>query len=276
MSLDIQKAVWGTQTRMRANCRLVLLKLADHANAQGVCWPSVQYLAETTGMSTRTVIRSIASLREAGLVIVEANKSPRNHRANRYRICLERIGAARPGEGSCAWNNSSTDNLSRKLNSSSVNLSPSHVTQATASGDKRDHPPAPPIRKNHQEPSTRPDQDEVGEALSLMVRADLSLRGEQVARALRSVVAEELRKGARLQDVTRNLAAKWRLFVVNRDRGRFGISGWKAENFFAGGPWQDEQRWPWRPEFRPEPKVRFVDPATVYNGPEYRRRQAGA
>jgi hypothetical protein len=64
-----------------------------------------------------------------------------------------------------------------------------------------------------------------------------------------------------------------RRYRAAREAGKFTIHGWNDANFIAGGHWRDEQSWPWRPEHRPEPKMRYVDPATLYDGPEYQRAE---
>jgi DNA-binding transcriptional ArsR family regulator len=51
--------------------KLVLLKLADAANDDGVCWPFVGTIARDVGVSVRSVERHVAALREAGLVDAE-------------------------------------------------------------------------------------------------------------------------------------------------------------------------------------------------------------
>lgn len=48
--------------------RLVLLALADHADQTGRCNPSIARIRESTGISDRGVRRSLAALRDAGLV----------------------------------------------------------------------------------------------------------------------------------------------------------------------------------------------------------------
>lgn len=51
-----------------ASEKLVLLLLADHANAQGVCWPSVGLLADEACLSKRQVQRALARLIATGTV----------------------------------------------------------------------------------------------------------------------------------------------------------------------------------------------------------------
>ena len=56
----------------RGGARLVLLTLADRADDQGVCWPSVADIAKRAGISERHVRRIIAGLVRAGeLAIVK-------------------------------------------------------------------------------------------------------------------------------------------------------------------------------------------------------------
>jgi DnaD/phage-associated family protein len=62
--------------------KLVLLALADNANDEGDCWPSVETIARKTSLSTRSVIRSIKKLKTIGLVMVEK----RRENSNKYHL----------------------------------------------------------------------------------------------------------------------------------------------------------------------------------------------
>ncbi|SBS37118.1 hypothetical protein VTO7225_02641 [Vibrio toranzoniae] len=48
--------------------KLVLLKLADNADARGVCFPSLNYLAQYCEVSVRTVKRHLNELEKQGFV----------------------------------------------------------------------------------------------------------------------------------------------------------------------------------------------------------------
>lgn len=50
---------------------VVLLKLADQANDDGVCWPSRRTIAEHCRLSVRTIVRKIEAMETAGLLRVE-------------------------------------------------------------------------------------------------------------------------------------------------------------------------------------------------------------
>lgn len=48
--------------------KLVALVLADHANGDGLCWPSYRRIAEWTGMDKRTIQRHVRFLIDIGVV----------------------------------------------------------------------------------------------------------------------------------------------------------------------------------------------------------------
>jgi hypothetical protein len=61
-----------------------MLALADRADDNGFCWPSIDDLAERTKLSPRAVQKAIAALVEIGELEVENGGG--RHRSNRYRI----------------------------------------------------------------------------------------------------------------------------------------------------------------------------------------------
>ncbi|HEN3610151.1 TPA: helix-turn-helix domain-containing protein [Yersinia enterocolitica] len=74
--------------------KLVLIKLADNANDQGECWPSVPYIAEQCEISERSVQNHIQKLVKNGLVRIEERKSDNGlNRSNVYHLRLNSAGA---------------------------------------------------------------------------------------------------------------------------------------------------------------------------------------
>ncbi len=84
MSTRIMSLVWPLQ--MSAAQKAVLVSLADQANDDGVCWPSVTTLCERTCLSPRSVQRALACLIESGFVAVDQ----RSGRSTIYRISVSR------------------------------------------------------------------------------------------------------------------------------------------------------------------------------------------
>ena len=69
--MSIRATVWAFEQDLPTNAKFVLVKLADNANDDGVCWPSMQYVASHTGMSRRSVIDQIDLLASKGLIRIE-------------------------------------------------------------------------------------------------------------------------------------------------------------------------------------------------------------
>ncbi len=66
MSVRVMTAVWDIP--MEPMEKLVLLAMADCANDEGICWPSIATIARKSGTSERTVQRSIQSMKERRLI----------------------------------------------------------------------------------------------------------------------------------------------------------------------------------------------------------------
>jgi len=69
--------------------KLVLLKLADNANDEGMCFPSYDYIAEACEMSRRSAINHISDLEEMGLISkkIRRNTASKNS-SNVYFLTL--------------------------------------------------------------------------------------------------------------------------------------------------------------------------------------------
>jgi hypothetical protein len=65
--------------------KMVYLVLSSHAGARKVCWPSQTTIAETIGVSTRTVKRALSDLRTMGLLTVKVRRTPHGRR-NDYHL----------------------------------------------------------------------------------------------------------------------------------------------------------------------------------------------
>ena len=88
MSIKRMTAVWEHSTHKGANL-LLLLALADNANDDGYCWPSIDTLARRTRTHRATVIRGIERLETTGEVIAH-----RSGRGNRYLVVVGMVPEA--------------------------------------------------------------------------------------------------------------------------------------------------------------------------------------
>jgi DNA-binding transcriptional regulator YhcF (GntR family) len=67
MSIHYISQAWKTPVA-DAKAKLVLLKLADNANDQGVAWPHIETIAAETGLSRSSVFKALNELEESGIV----------------------------------------------------------------------------------------------------------------------------------------------------------------------------------------------------------------
>ena len=72
--------------------KLVLLKLADNANDDGICFPSYQYIADKCEMTRRSAISHIEYLIKMGLVSKKERKNKDRSISNLYFLHLEQGG----------------------------------------------------------------------------------------------------------------------------------------------------------------------------------------
>ena len=82
MSLDMSQGAWTAD--LAPPVKFVLLALADYANREGICWPSIDSLSKKTGLSRRQTQRHLKALRESGEI--EIAEEERGWRTRRYYL----------------------------------------------------------------------------------------------------------------------------------------------------------------------------------------------
>lgn len=83
MSIKLMTAVWERED-LSSTHKLVLLALADWANDEGLCWPSINRLAIKTSMTGRGVQKTIRSLEQMGFV----RREEESGKGNRYWVSI--------------------------------------------------------------------------------------------------------------------------------------------------------------------------------------------
>src|SRR5207245_4400823 len=92
VSIRIMSAVWDDAS-YEGGTLLVLLALADWANDEGHCWPSVGAIAKKVRLSTRQVHRILKQFEDEDVIAIErgGGRSVSNrYRLNRQNISVER------------------------------------------------------------------------------------------------------------------------------------------------------------------------------------------
>jgi len=96
MSIDIMSKVWKSEGTSGTK-RLVLLALADQANDQGVCWPSLATIARKAGCSRTFAKQLVHELRDEGYIGIEyRRKDDTENESNRYYINISALGVGNP------------------------------------------------------------------------------------------------------------------------------------------------------------------------------------
>ena len=79
MSIKLMSEIWDNQDPQLTGSKLVImLCLADHANDNGECWPSIARLAERARIAPANVSRHIKELETAGYLIVTRTSGTHN------------------------------------------------------------------------------------------------------------------------------------------------------------------------------------------------------
>ena len=82
--------------------KLVLIKLADNANDDGICFPSYQYIADVCEISRRSAMNHIEALIDMGFVLKKSRKNKDGSSSNLYVLNLEK-GSAGDSLGSAGY-----------------------------------------------------------------------------------------------------------------------------------------------------------------------------
>ena len=87
MSLAATSWAWSVDG-LDPGPKLVLLRLADHAGADGQCWPSLETIAERTGLHRTTVLRALTALEQAGHI---TRLRSRGGSSTRYLLAIGQV-----------------------------------------------------------------------------------------------------------------------------------------------------------------------------------------
>lgn len=135
MSIKIMSQIFESET-LHPTQRLIMLALADHANDQGECYPSISRLCRRTGLTRRAMQSNIRKLQDGGFLDIHLNEGRGG--ANLYIVAATRAGDAPAQEMRRAYD----DAYPRRRCAGGA-----HITAPTRAGDA----PKPSITIN--EPS---------------------------------------------------------------------------------------------------------------------------
>lgn len=91
MSIEALNWALGHMQReeLTTNVRFVLMILANRADPEGVCWPSVRYIRARTGLADSTVRECCKKISDIGLLTIAGQaRNDGGKGANRYNLCI--------------------------------------------------------------------------------------------------------------------------------------------------------------------------------------------
>jgi hypothetical protein len=91
MSVHVSSVVWS-HSHSTGNARLILICLADQANDEGWCWPSIGNIMKRCVLDERTVQRRLEALEKSG----EVTRHFRPGRSTMYRVEVEALLSHEP------------------------------------------------------------------------------------------------------------------------------------------------------------------------------------
>ena len=84
---------WAWQLHLKPTIKFVLMALADAADDEGNCWPSVPTLSHKTCMDERSVQRILKTLRDNSFIEVQARfRNDGSPTSNKYRLAMKSTG----------------------------------------------------------------------------------------------------------------------------------------------------------------------------------------
>src|ERR1700719_2286930 len=92
MSIRVMTSVWDDARTQAHSELLVLLALADWANDEGHCWPTISALAAKARLSERAVQQILGRLTATGRI--RRVQGGGRGRANQYQVVVARNGAS--------------------------------------------------------------------------------------------------------------------------------------------------------------------------------------
>ena len=95
--MSVEAITWALgQCAGHSSAKFVLVALANCADTDGVCWPSIAYLCDTTEQNRKTVIDNLKRLREAGLIVQTGDMKGRTGLIPVYRLNVKTVPKTGP------------------------------------------------------------------------------------------------------------------------------------------------------------------------------------
>lgn len=93
--MSVAAMAWVWTVNATPTQKLVLIAVADHADHEGKCFPSVSHLVKKTSLCRRSVFSALAELEQGGLIARVKRQRPNGSlTSTEYELLLEGLGAS--------------------------------------------------------------------------------------------------------------------------------------------------------------------------------------
>jgi len=90
--MSFQAMAWAVKEPLPPYEKLAILVLANYANAEGICWPSIRRICIDTGMSRAQVCRTLLNLeKKKSIVRKQRLNSEKGSRSTIYRLSMKPV-----------------------------------------------------------------------------------------------------------------------------------------------------------------------------------------
>lgn len=279
MSVRVMSVVWQDAKEYREGPLLVLLALADWANDEGWCWPSVPAIAAKARLTERQVYNVLRGLQRDGVIVRKGGGGRGN--ATRYQVVVASLGRpknpekasgftgpqkAQKDEAGCRVSKTQNPEIG---DTKTLKSDASQYIEPSVEPSEKNNTPLPPSQASGERGEECPgwdDDAELADAVICAVRVTGKRRQRNLRETLLGVIAQERASdgglcGDELQEL---LVESWEDHMRSAPRLRWAFAS--PEKFFASPLWRNRDAWPW---LQASESGGAPDPCVgLYRGPE--------
>lgn len=97
--MSVEAITWALAQKLdRSSAKFVLVAMANCADAEMICWPSMNYLTEATCQDRKTVLENIRRLKDAGFIRDTEDRKGRTAQVAVYQLNSTDIGTVKESQ----------------------------------------------------------------------------------------------------------------------------------------------------------------------------------
>lgn len=286
MSVRVMSVVWQDAKEYREGPLLVLLALADWANDDGWCWPSVPAIAAKARLTERQVYNVLSGLQRDGVIVRQGGGG--RGKQTRYQVVVANLGQSRnpemvsgfteakkPEQDEAGFRVSEAENpeIERENpeigDTKTLKLATSQYIEPSLEPSGKNNTPQPPSQASGASGAEIDDvgDEEIADAVICANGVAGKRRQKRSREVLLSVIAQERAAdhGLRGEELQLMLIQAWEEYRAKASELRWTYGS--PDKFYATALWRKPEAWPWRESERRERPMRSEAMVGMYRGP---------